>query len=124
MNLIRLNKSKCKVLHLSGSKLPLSVCVGGSKDGAQDLGVLADGKLDLSQQCALTAQKANHILGCIKRSVARRLREVILPLCSGEASPGILHPDVESSAQERHGPIRLHPGEGHKNDPRDGAPLL
>ena len=30
----------------------------------------------------LTAQKANHVLGCIKRSVASRSREGILPLYS------------------------------------------
>ena len=29
--------------------------------------------------------------------MASRSRDVILPLCSGEASPGVLHPDVKSS---------------------------
>jgi len=42
--------------------------------------------------------------------------EVILSLCDGEASPGVLSPDVESLVQERHGPIGAHPEEGHKND--------
>ena len=30
---------------------------------------------------------------------------------------------MESSVQERHRPARVHPEEGHRNDPRDGTPL-
>lgn len=46
-----------------------------------DLDVLVSNRLARSQQCALVA-KAIGILRCIKKSVASRSREVILPLCS------------------------------------------
>jgi len=42
--------------------------------------MLADEKLNMTHQCALAGQKEKHILGCIKRSVASRAREWILPL--------------------------------------------
>jgi len=58
------------------------------------VGVLVHDKLDMSHQCVLAAQKANHILGCIKRSVASRSREVILPLCSV-----LVRPHLESCVQ-------------------------
>jgi len=98
VNIMRFNKAKCKVLHLGRGNPQYQYRLGDeglqSSPPEKDLRVLVDEKLDMTQQCALAALKANRILGSIKSSVASRSREVILPLCSA-----LVRPHLESCIQ-------------------------
>jgi len=71
-NIRKFNKDQCKVLHLSWGNRKHRYglgrkCLEGSPE--EDLEVSVDEGLNMSWQSMFAAQKANCILGCIKRSM-------------------------------------------------------
>ncbi|PKU45559.1 rna-directed dna polymerase from mobile element jockey- hypothetical protein [Limosa lapponica baueri] len=70
---MKFNKDKCKVLGLvkynAGMQHRLGSTWLGSSSIERDLWVLVDNKLNISEQCAAAAKKANRMLGCINKGI-------------------------------------------------------
>jgi hypothetical protein len=74
--LLRFNTGKCKVLHMGYSNQKTQYFMGGENDRKvlqetkceKDLGVYVDPSLNFSEHCQKVANKANRLVGIIRRS--------------------------------------------------------
>ena len=69
------------------------------------LGEGMDEKLYVSQQCVLAAQKVSCVVGCVKRGVASREREVIVPFYSALVRPHLEYCSQAWSPEHKKGEV-------------------
>ncbi|KAK4816778.1 hypothetical protein QYF61_022890 [Mycteria americana] len=77
----KFNKEKRKVMHLGKHKPGVQHRLGSTRLGSssveRDPGVLVDNQLNMSEQCAAVAKKANRMLGCTNKSITSRDKEAL-----------------------------------------------
>lgn len=88
----------------------------------RDLGILANGKLNRSEQCP-GSQEDIHVLGHTRHSTASWSKNSPALLCTGVASPQktALRAVLGTTIQKRHKAIGEHPRECHENGGGSGG---
>ncbi|CAM5140517.1 unnamed protein product [Natator depressus] len=90
-NRMKFNSEKCKVMHLGINNKNFSYKLGTHQleitEEEKDLGVLVDHRMTMRCQCDMEVKKANAVLGCIRRGISSRDKEVLVPLYKALVSP-------------------------------------
>ncbi|CAM4679733.1 unnamed protein product [Caretta caretta] len=90
-NRMKFNSEKCKVMHLRINNKNFSYKLGTHQlegtDEEKDLGVLVDHRMTMSCQCDMAVKKANAVLGCIRRGISSRDKEVLVLLYKALVRP-------------------------------------
>ena len=85
------NVEKCVVMHMGGKNLNYAYELGGrvlnSTKRERDLGIIIHDSGKTSEQCASAANKANQILGMIKRNIKWKDKDVITRLYKALVRP-------------------------------------
>ncbi|CAM4690211.1 unnamed protein product [Lepidochelys kempii] len=83
-NRMKFNSEKCKVMHLGINNKNFSYKLGTHQlevtEEEKDLGVLFDHRITMSCQCDVAMKKAIVVLGCIRRGISSRDKEVVVLL--------------------------------------------
>ncbi|CAM5111945.1 unnamed protein product [Natator depressus] len=90
-NRMKFNSEKCKVMHLGINNKNFSYKLGTHQievtEEEKDLGVLVDHRMTMSCQCDMAMKKATAVLGCIRRDISSRDKEVLVPLYKALVRP-------------------------------------
>lgn len=101
-NIVKFSKGKWKVLHLGKNNFKHQYMLGTDKQlGRKGAGVPVDENFTMSQKWAFLEKKANSLMEYIRKSIISKLKEMILPLCSGETA-GVLGPVLSFPVEDRH----------------------
>ena len=90
---MKFNSSKCSILNFGNNNCHFGYDLGGdwlvSKDKEKDLGVFIDNKLKFRDQCISVRNKANRILGFMRKNVSYKSKYVIKSLYNSYVRPHI-----------------------------------